>query len=416
MNNMSHSKHKLNTSIPELDFEKGSVSLFKDWLYENYSLKVNALDIDDIYIDKTEVNPIDYKFAITENDIYLHALEDGIKTSRSLINSILSSPNHCEHFNPICEYLLDLKGRFSGDSQLDMLSNSLIPASDEEADTNKYIFKKWMVAAAACVFDKRPNDVALGVISDKAGIGKTTFFEEIIPYELRKYTGNVLKSSSNQLPEYLFGNRLLLNFDELAALTVSTESQFKMLMSSRQIITKIPGTRRRTLVQRLSSVCFTSNKTSEQGGFIRSNDPGILRRLGVINVKGIADYREFLNVEMLWAEVMMMLEGGFDYVWNQDDFKMLTERNRKYILTTNAMRIIRTYFTLPGTGDKIRHMSARDVVLYLKQKRQIPSSMSNVDEVSIGQALSSLGFRRVTKRVPNIGPRYVYEMKAVELQ
>ena len=228
---------------------------------------------------------------------------------------------------------------------------------------------------------------------------------------MRRYTGTVIKNNNNQLPTALFSNKVLLNFDELSAITLGTENQFKQLMSSENVVVPIPGTRRNRLVQRIASVCFTSNKTSEQGGFIRSSDPGMLRRLAVAEVESIQDYRDTLNQDMLWAEVVMMLEGGYDYEWNQDDFKYFSETNKKYIVTTNAMRLVRLYYQLPTKDDKIRYMSSRDVLMELKSSKRIPSNMSNVDEVTIGQALSSLGFSRKVVRIPDVGPRYCYIMK-----
>ncbi|MGD7646346.1 hypothetical protein, partial [Ralstonia pseudosolanacearum] len=107
-------------------------------------------------------------------------------------------------------------------------------------------------------------------------------------------------------------------------------NQFKQLMSSEKVVVPVPGSRRNKQVQCIASVCFTSNKTEEQGGFIKSSDPGMLRRLAVVEVESIKDYREVLDQDMLWAEVVMMLDGGFDYEWNQDDFKYFTNTNKKY--------------------------------------------------------------------------------------
>ena len=378
---------------------------------ENYVLKVNLLDPDDVYLEPTEINPIKYEFDVTEGDIYLHALEDGLTINKGLINAIIQSPNHSTHFNPIKEYLDSLKGSYKGPSQIDYLVSCLKNQDQKLSETNSHIISKWLVAMAACSLGYRPNDVALGIISDRAGIGKTTFFEEIIPPCLRRYTGTVLKNNSNQIPTALFSNKVLLNFDELSAITLGTENQFKQLMSSSSVSVNIPGTRRNKLTQRIASVCFTSNKTCEQGGFIKSSDPGMLRRLAVIEVDAIEDYRDTLNHDQLWAEIVTLLDGGFDYTWNQDDYKFFSENNKKYIITTNAMRLVRMYYQLPTKNDKIRYMSSRDVLIELKNMKRIPSNMTNVDEVSIGQALSSLGFIRKVVRIPDVGPRYCYVMK-----
>ena len=407
----ANKSHQLDRVELKVDTRKGAVTLFKEWLKENYILKVNMLDPDDVYLVPTEINPMKYEYEVTEGDIYLHALEDGLSISKGLITTIIQSPNHSYHFNPIAEYLDSLKGSYNGPSQIDYLVNCLQFSNQLEKEKNAYIIRKWLVAMAACVLGKRPNDVALGIISDRAGIGKTTFFDEIIPPAMRRYTGTVLKNSSNQLPTALFSSKMLLNFDELSAVTLATENQFKQLISSSTVSVNIPGTRRNKPSQRIASICFTSNKTSEQGGFIKSSDPGMLRRLAVIEVDTIDDYRDSLQHDQLWAEIVTLLEGGFNYEWDQSDYKYFSDTNRKYIITTNAMRLVRMYYQVPTKNDKIRYLSSRDVLLELKNKKRIPSNMSNVDEVTIGQALSSMGFTRKVVRIPDVGPRYCYLMK-----
>lgn len=395
----------------KVDRRKGAVTLFKEWLNENYTLKVNMLDPDDVYLVPTEINPVHYEYDVTEADIYLHALEDGLSINKALINTIIQSPNHSTHFNPIKEYLESLRGKYKGNSQINYLASCLQNSDKKAIEMSGYILERWLVNMAACVLGIRMNDVALGIVSDRAGIGKTTFFEEIIPPCLRRYTGSVLKNNNNQLPTALFSNKLLLCFDELSAITLGTENQFKQLMSSSTVPVTIPGTRRNKLAQRIASVCFTSNKTSEQGGFIKSSDPGMLRRLAVIEVERIEDYRDKLDHNQLWAEVMTLLDGNYESGWNQDDYQLFTETNKKYIITTNAMRLVRMYYQVPSKDDKVRFMSSRDILLELKNKKRIPSNMTNVDEVTIGQALSSLGFTRKVVRIPDVGPRYCYIMK-----
>ena len=97
------SEHKLSKVEVASTAKGGAISTFKKWLFENYELKVNMLDANDIYIVGTKDNPIEYEYDITESDIYLHALEDGLSISRSIINNIIQSPNQCVHYNPIKE-------------------------------------------------------------------------------------------------------------------------------------------------------------------------------------------------------------------------------------------------------------------------------------------------------------------------
>lgn len=387
---------------------RGLISIFKDWLNDNYKIKVNCLDIEDITIEATELNPLTYMYDISENDIFLHAIEDGIKISKNAIQAILSSPNQSHHYNPITDYFNGLTGKYKGPSQIDYLISCIHYKDAQKQEKNTYIFRKWLYACVACLMGKRQNDVALGLISDRAGIGKTTFFNEILPLEMTKYGTIVGKTNNPVLRSDLFTNKIIINYDEFAAITPANENQFKQLISSETVSVNIPATRRHKIVPRIASVAFTSNKTKEEGGFLRSSDPGMLRRLATLEIDFIKDYRQNLDREQLWAETVMHINGGVDYIWNQEDYDYFTETNKDFVIMSNAMKLVSMYYRKPADGEQADHKSSSDILLDLKKDHRITSSMTNVDAVTIGLALNTLGFERVMKRMPLIGPRYVY--------
>ena len=391
--------------------KEGIVSLFKAWLSENYKVKVNCLDVTDITIEATEDNPIQYEYDINESDIYLHALEDGIKISRGIISNILYSPNQCHHYNPITDYFNNLKGKYVGPSQIDYLFSCLVLKDPNETHIMERVFRKWVYASAACILGKRSNDVVLGLVSDNAGIGKTTFFNEMVPEEMRAYIQIVQRRNNPLLEAELFSNKMMLNFDEFAAITPANENQFKQLVSSETISVQQLGTRSKKLVPRLANCCFTSNKTKEQGGFLRNNDAGMLRRLAILAVEKITDYRDRFNAQQFWAEAVTAVLGGVDYEWNQEDYEMFIKHNRAYVMATNAMKLIQLYYDYPDITEEGDYMSAKDILLDLKKDRRLPSHITNVDEVTLGQALSTLGYKRKMVRMPHVGPRYVYSIK-----
>lgn len=405
-----NSKYSLDKVELEMTPNQGVISIFKKWLRENYTIKVNALDPTDVIIEPTEINPIEYDYDISDSDIYLHALDDGVSCSRSIISNILSSPNHSNHYNPVREYFSGLKGKYKGRSQIDFLCSSLRYSDESRKETYDYIIKKWFAAMVACVNGNRPNDVALGLVSERAGIGKTTFFSSIIPPAYDKYRFDLNKNSNNNLYPKQWTNKMLIMMDELSCLCPQNVDQFKQLMSSPSIAIQQIGRSRVKNHDRMASVCFTSNRTSSQGGFLKDSDQGLLRRLATVEIDSIQDYREQLDVDELWAEAVTLVEGGFDYTWSQDDYKLLTDINGAYVVSTNAMRIIRYHYRLPEQNDQIRLMTSMDILRELKEKKLIPSNMTGVDEVSIGKAMTQLGFTRRSKRVDGKLPRYYYEV------
>ena len=146
------------------------------------------------------------------------------------------------------------------------------------------------------------------------------------------------------------------------------------------------------------------------GGFISRPDQGLMRRLAVIEVDAIADNRKRLDVDQLWAEAVMLLEGGFDPIWTQQEYTQFVNENRQYVVETNALRLIRIYYRKPEKGEDCQFMSAMEVVLQLKEKRKISSATQQVNEVTVGQALTALGFYYHTKRIPGKVPSHGYDI------
>ncbi len=161
----------------------------KEWLNENYVVQVNLLDHSKVSLSPTEDCSFHYEHPVTEEDILLHAFADEVPVPRSILKSLLASVNQMESFNPIRDYLESLRGKYKGPSQIDMLCGSLHQPKEDNASKERvcHLLRKWLIATAACALGIRQNDVALGLIGDKAGIGKTTFFEMLVPQCLKEY-------------------------------------------------------------------------------------------------------------------------------------------------------------------------------------------------------------------------------------
>ena len=146
------------------------------------------------------------------------------------------------------------------------------------------------------------------------------------------------------------------------------------------------------------------------GGFISKPDAGLMRRLAIIEVELIDDNRKRLNVDQLWAEAVMLLDGNYDPAWTQQEYRQFVEENRQYVIETNALRLIRIYYRKPIDGEKCEFMSAMEVVLQLKKERKISSAIQQVNEVTVGYALTALGYNYHIKRVPGKGPSHGYDV------
>ena len=394
------------------DHTHNRLDTIKEWLNENYVVRVNLLDRSKVSLSPTEECTFHYEHPVTEDDILLHAYAEELKVSDKTLRMLLASPNQMESFNPIKDYLESLRGKYKGPSQIDMLCASLhSPEESKETIARvSHLLRKWLIATAACALGIRQNDVALGLVGDKAGIGKTTFFEMLIPPCLSEYYQLAQKDERLFNMANSFTQRFILNFDEFAAITKHNEELFKMYMSASVIDIKRPGSRYSEKAPRVASCCFTSNKNQRMGGFISKPDAGLMRRLAIIEVELIDDNRKRLNVDQLWAEAVMLLDGKYDPAWTQQEYRQFVEENRQYVIETNALRLIRIYYRKPIDGEKCEFMSAMEVVLQLKKERKISSAIQQVNEVTVGYALTALGYNYHIKRVPGKGPSHGYDV------
>lgn len=131
------------------------------------------------------------------------------------------------------------------------------------------------------------------------------------------------------------------------------------------------------------------------GGFIRIPDSGMLRRL---------------DVDQLWAEAVMLLDGGFNPVWSQQEYQQFVVENHQYVVESNALRLLRLYYRMPQAGEESVFMSAMEIVHQLKEKRKVSSAQQEINEVTVGMALSVLDFKSRSGRNKNGEPRYGYDI------
>ena len=107
------------------DHPHNRLDTIKEWLNENYVVRVNLLDRSKVSLSPTPECTFHYEHPVTEDDILLHAYAEELKVSDKTLKMLLASPNQMESFNPIKDYLESLRGKYKGPSQIDMLCASL---------------------------------------------------------------------------------------------------------------------------------------------------------------------------------------------------------------------------------------------------------------------------------------------------
>ena len=338
---------------------------------------------------------------------------EGLRGCDSTLKKILSSPNQIKTFNPITEYFNNLKGQWQGESHIDLFCENIIARDFGDREDGFYqnrfkrLFKKWLTASVACCLGEYANDVMIGFVHADEGIGKTLALEYLIPEELKYYY-----TKSNKDPKYFditkaFTTNFLINFDEMVWITKNNSEEFKQIMTSKMFSIKNTFA---TTVQRIANAVFTSNKTKEMGGFLYPQMGN--RRFAVIELESIdwRNYTQIVNVGQLWAEAYVLYSmGDFDYVWNETNTAEFTEYNAKYLIETDAAKLIKEYYRVPENGEEYEYKQPIEILRDLRSARKLNSSMTSVSESTIGMALKQLGYVKISKKINN-SPRYVYKV------
>ena len=395
------SKYQKRHTVPEQK-TIDRVELVKNFLTENYIIRVNEFDTTNSYIECKDKKR--YAEPPSVDDISLHLESAGIRGCDGILKKILNSKNQIETFNPIIEYFDGLKNKWKGVSHIDLLCSCIKVRDFGDKEENfyqnrfHYIFKKWLVACIANTYRAKANDVILGFLSFQTGIGKTSLTENILPDELKIYYQKTDKNEKYFDINKAFRSKFLINFDELEGIKKSNISTLKKTLSDLKIISKDGN----YLVPRIANAILTSNQTYEYGGFMYElmND----RRFGMVELESI-DYNKYnkdVNVEQIWAEAITLFQSTtFDYVWNRNDYDDFIDYNRRYEKETDALKLIRQYYNVPRDEDtNAVFMTATDIIRELQKHRKINASI-NVSDRTIGRALNYMGYKRVMSKTDN---------------
>lgn len=374
------------------------VAEVKEFLSAHYEIRVNRFDPNpNRAIIKPKSNKLKY---INFDEISLHLLEEGIQCSDSMLRKIIKSPNHMISFDPIADYFESLKGKWKGVSHIDLLASHFRTRDYHDLGRDYYqmrwyrYFKKWLVAAVACALGLRPNDVALGLIHDEEGIGKTYFFE-FLTMPIKDYLFKTKEDPKNKFDmETLFAQNFLILFDEMVGLSKRTEAQtFKKVMSDKEVLVYLPRDPYPKQMPRIASAAFTSNFTPEKGGFIGAGMS--YRRLLTFELESInQEYSRKVDVDQLWAEVMALLEQDFDYAWNLTDWGEFKQVNERYKIETASTKYVKMYFHKPinGSGDWLQ---PQEILQHLLANKLIRSDdKGNINNENIGRSLTQLGYNK----------------------
>ena len=270
--------------------------------------------------------------------------------------------------------------------------------------------KKWLVSmVASWLSDDAVNNVILVLIGEQ-GAFKTTWFNYLLPPELRRYF--YTKTNANRMSKddlLTLAQYGLVCCEELDTMRPAELNQLKAVVTMPSIDERAAYAHFHEHRKHIASFCGTGNNPQ----FL--SDPTGNRRWLPFEVESIRSPRDNpFDYDAIYAEAYTLYKCGFRYWFEKDEIQELNRHNRKFETPRLEQELVDLYFRRPGPEEVGEFMSVARAL-------QIISAgiSQKLSAVYTGRAFSELGFNRVrTKRSRGfiVVCRTGEEMKAYQLR
>ena len=308
-------------------------------------------------------------------------------------------------------YYLDHLPPWDGESDhiLAMSVSVQVKGDVEEQMRFAEYLKKWLVAmVAGWVDDTVVNNVILVLIGEQ-GSYKTTWFNYLLPPELKSYF--YTKTNANRMGRddlLTLAQYGLVCCEELDTMRPSELNQLKAAVTMPSIDERAAYAHFHEHRKHIASFCGTGNNAQ----FL--SDPTGNRRWLPFEIERIESPREHpFDYEGIYAQAYALYQQGFQYWFSREDVLRLSEHNRQFETPRLEYELANLYFCQPS--------GARPgVFMSVARAMQIVSAniSQKLSPVYLGRAMGELGFRRVKfngQRGYIVVPRTADEIQSAQL-
>ena len=287
-------------------------------------------------------------------------------------------------YHPFRHYLEHLPP-WDGNNHILLMSTSVIVkgGTDEQIRFYEYL-RKWLVAMiAGWLDDDAVNHVILTFIGEQ-GIYKTTWFNYVLPPELRRYfytktnAGHLSKDDLLTLAQYG-----LVCYEELDTMSPRELNQLKSVVTMPSVDERAAYAHFHEHRSHIASFCGTGNNTQ-----FLSDSTGNRRWLP-FEVESITSPRDSpFDYTNIYAEAYALYKQGFQYWFSSSEIQQLTEHNRQFETPQGELELIDYYFRQPSGTDVGEFMPTAVA------QQIVTTPGTRVSTVALGRAFKKLGFEK----------------------
>lgn len=339
------------------------------------------------------------------NKKYLNTLicrmseQTGMRVRKDDMECVVQS-DFTPDYNPLTSYLRDIEQQnrlpvevfdggavtIDGRDPIHELAQTVQVQGGEEAQRLwTEALRKWLVGAvAAWLNDKVVNEIILVLIGPQ-GTYKTTWFNYLMPPQLREYFLAKLNADINDRDAVIaLSENAIICLEEIDSLLPKELNRLKAAVSARHTKERAAYERFKNRRPHVASFCGTGNNMQ----FLTDHTGN--RRWMPFQVQSITppqtlDYHH----NEVFLQALLCLRHGYQYWLTPDDMQLQNDHNRAFEVPNVEQELVLKYFRKPHEGEPTRRITVSDAM-----ERFGSNSNMRITPASVGRAFSALGFER----------------------
>ena len=289
-------------------------------------------------------------------------------------------------FNPFAFYLEHLPPWNGEDHILSMSVTVSVRGGAEQQMLFYQYFRKWLVAMVAGWIDPQVVNNVILVLIGEQGSYKTTWFNYLLPPELRHYF--YTKTNANRMGRddlLALAQYGLVCCEELDTMRPSELNQLKAAVTMPSIDERAAYAHFHEHRLHIASFCGTGNSTQ----FL--TDPTGNRRWLPFEVESILSPRDHpFDYEAVYAQAYALYRQGFQFWFSQAEMERLGEHNRQFETPRLESELVDVFFRLPQGQEKGEYMPVSRALQIIGG-----NTVQQLSAVRLGRAFMEQGFRQV---------------------
>lgn len=284
-------------------------------------------------------------------------------------------------FNPFEQYFKDLSPWDGVTDYIAQLAahvhvkNNAIPFA--------YYFKKWLVGMVAALFDQEVVNHEILVLIGRQGIYKTTWLNNLLSPELRRYF--YLKSNAHRITKddlLTLTEFAIVCLEELDEMETQEVNQIKALTTMKVVNERSAYAHYKERRDHIASFCGTSNNTQ----FLV--DLSGNRRWLPFEVEDIdSPYNYPVDYAGVYSQAYALLKSGFHYWLEDKEVEALNLHNKHFEVPCLEHELILTHYRRPMPGERCMFITNSQILCRINS-----GVRQKLSPVKIGMVMKQEGF------------------------